>query len=159
MNWSEGKRRGKMNILSNFSETLSELMTRYNLNKKELAEKIGIDDTSIIKYLNSGVIPKLPYAIAIADYFSCSLDYLFGLTDDYKMKQYLPCLPFFQAFQSALDFNKCTKYRLAKVLKVSNQTTIAWGKGASIPSMSNLIKIANYFGCTLDELVGRKSAD
>lgn len=146
-----------MDISLNFVETLSELLIINNLNKKELAEQIGIADTSITKYFTSGVIPKLPYAIAIADYFDCSLDYLFGLTDDYEKKKYLPCPPFVQAFQRALKLNKCTKYRLAKVLKVSNQTTIAWGKGTSIPSIHNLVRIAKYFGCTLDELVGRKS--
>ena len=81
-----------MNNLSNFSETLSELMLIRSLNKKELAEQIAdIDASSITKYFTKGVIPKLPHAISIADFFGCSLDYLFGLTNDkYKEKIYLP---------------------------------------------------------------------
>ena len=75
------------------------------------------------------------------------------------MNSYLPCPPFFQAFDSILKFNNRTKYRLAKDLNISNQTTIAWHKGTSIPTIENLIRIANYFGCALDELVGRKSVD
>ena len=67
--------------------------------------------------------------------------------------------PFSQAFDNILKLHKRTKYRLAKDLNISNQTTIAWHKGTSIPTMENLIRIANYFGCTLDELVGRKSTD
>lgn len=145
-----------MNILSNFSETLSELMLIRNLKIKELAQQIGIDGTSITKYFREGVIPKLPHAIAIADYFGCALDYLFGLTNEFVKKNYLPCPSFSQAFDDILRFHNRTKYRLAKDLKISNQSTIAWHKGKSIPTMENLIKIADYFGCTLDELVGRK---
>ena len=148
-----------MNNLSNFSETLSELMLIHNLKANELADKINIDNSSITKYFREGVIPTLPYATSIADFFGCPLDYLFGLTNDYETKSYLPCPPFSQAFGNILKLHKCTKYRLAKNLKISNQTTIAWHKGTSIPTIENLIRIANYFGCTLDELVGRKSID
>ena len=150
-----------MNNLSNYSETLSELMSIHNFNTKELAEQItGIDATSITKYFTKGVIPKLPHAISIADFFGCSLDYLFGLTDEkYEKKTYLPCPSFSQAFREMLKLHNRTKYRLAEDLNISHQSTIAWNKGESIPTMENLIKITEYFGCTLDELVGRKSVE
>ncbi|MDE5654137.1 MAG: transcriptional regulator, partial [Clostridia bacterium] len=148
-----------MNILSNFSETLSELMLIHNLRTKQLAEQISIDASSITKYFRESVIPNLPHAISIADFFGCSLDYLFGLTYEFEKKIYLPCPPFSQAFDDILKFHNRTKYRLAKDLKFSNQSTIAWHKGKSIPTMDNLIKIADYFGCTLDELVGRKCVE
>ena len=148
-----------MDFILNFSETLSELLLINNLKATELAEKINIDNSSITKYFRENVIPTLPYAISIADFFGCPLDYLFGLINEYEKKNYLPCPLFSKAFDDILKFHKRTKYRLAKDLNISNQTTIAWHKGTSTPTMENLIRLADYFGCTLDELVGRKSVD
>jgi transcriptional regulator with XRE-family HTH domain len=34
-----------------------------------------------------------------------------------------------------------------------------WETGKGLPSFSNAIKIADYFGITLDELAGRSTAD
>ena len=148
-----------MDYLSNFSETLSELMTMNNLDAKNLGSKIKIDKSTIIKYKAKRSFPKLQFAIKISDYFGCSLDYLFGLSNEYKKRTYLPCPPFFQIFQEILKSHNCTQYRLYTDLDFYDQSVIDWYKGRSIPAMDNLIKIAEYFGCTLDELVGRKSVD
>ncbi|MDE5756906.1 MAG: helix-turn-helix domain-containing protein [Clostridia bacterium] len=145
-----------MEIASNFSETLSELMLIHNLTATKLAREINVDCTSFTKYFRKGVIPTLPYAVAIADYFCCSLDYLFGLANEYEKKEYLPCPPFFEKFQEALKIHNCTMYRLAKDLNFSYQIIIAWYHGRRIPAMGNIIILADYFGCTLDEFVGRK---
>lgn len=41
--------------------------------------------------------------------------------------------------------------------KQGNYTS--WETGRYIPSAENLIKLANYFGCTTDYLLGRESED
>ena len=148
-----------MDILSNFSETLSELMSMYSLNAEELSKKITIERSTITRYKEGKTIPSLPYAIELADFFGCSLDYLFSLTNDYEKKSYLPCPPFYRAFKEALKFHNRTKYRLHKDLGIANQTLIAWDYARNIPTIDNLIILANYFGCTLDELVGRKAEE
>ncbi len=148
-----------MSILSNFSETLAELMLIQNLKAEDLSKLIPIERSTITRHLEGKTIPTLPNAIEIADFFECSLDYLFCLTNKYEKKKYLPCPPFSLAFQEILKSNKCTRYRLGKDIKYPNNTLIDWFYGKRIPRMDNVIKIADYFGCTLDELVGRKSVD
>ena len=146
-------------MLDNFSETLSELILMHNLDASKLGKQISIDRSTITKYLSKRSYPELSYAIKIADYFGCSSDYLFGLTNDYKKKTYLPCPPFYQSFQELLKSRKCTRYRLCKDMEFYDQVVDDWYNNKHIPTMDKLIKIADYFGCTLDELVGRKSVD
>ena len=148
-----------MDILSNYSETLTELMSMCNKKAEELSKLVPIDRSTITRYLEGKTIPTLPYAIELANYFGCSLDYLFRLTNDYNKKTYLPCPPFFQVFQETLKLHNCTKYRLNKDLGFHNNTLIDWFYGRRTPTIDNLIILANYFGCTLDELVGRKLVD
>ena len=123
-----------------------------------LGDQINIDRSTITKYKAKRSYPKLQFAIKIADYFGCSLDYLFGLTDDYKKKTYLPCPPFYQVFQELLKSRNCTRYRLFIDLDFDDQIVDNWYYGRTTPAVDSVIRIANYFGCTLDELVGRKSA-
>ena len=91
-----------MDILSNFSETLSDLIVMHNLNSSILSKQLNIDRSTITKYLAKRSFPKLTYAIAIADYFGCSLDYLFGLTNEYNKKTYLPYPQFYQDRKSVV---------------------------------------------------------
>ena len=148
-----------MDILSKFGETLSELIAMQDLNATRLGKQLNIDRSTITKYLAKRSLPKLQFAIKIVDYFGCSLDYLFGLTDDYQKRNYLPCPPFHQVFQQLLNSRNCTRYRLFTDLEIHDQIVDDWYYGRSIPSIHNLVRIANYFGCTLDELVGRKAVE
>ena len=148
-----------MDILSNFSETLSDLIVMHNLNSSILSKQLNIDRSTITKYLAKRSFPKLTYAIAIEDYFGCSLDYLFGLTNEYNKKTYLPYPQFYQVFRELLKSHNCTQYRLYTDLKFNDKSVIAWFHGKSIPAVDHLIKISEYFGCSLDELVGRKTRE
>ena len=148
-----------MDYLSNFSETLSDLLAIQKLTAKDLGKQIGIDRSTITKYKSKRSYPKLQFAIKIADYFGCSLDYLFGLTDDYQKKTYLQCPHFYLVFQELLKSRNCTRYRLFTDLEFYDQIVDNWYYGRTTPAMDSLIKIAGYFSCTLDELVGRKSAN
>ena len=148
-----------MGIASNFSETLSELLAMHNLNASQLAKQIKIDRSTITKYLVKRSLPQLQFALKIADYFGCSLDYLFGLTNDYKKVVYLSCPPFYEVFQQLLDSQNCTRYRLFTDLNFHDQIVDDWYYGRRIPRIDNLRKIADYFNCTLDELVGRKAVE
>lgn len=46
---------------------------------------------------------------------------------------------------------------LAGALHVDRQTVGNWENGNNAPSFGLMVKIADYFGVTLDELVGRSS--
>lgn len=45
---------------------------------------------------------------------------------------------------------------LASELNIGRQTLSAYERGVTLPDITALIKIADYFGVSLDELAGRK---
>ncbi len=46
-------------------------------------------------------------------------------------------------------------YDLEKELDISHQNQYKWEKGKSEPSIMHCIKLADFYGISLDELVGR----
>lgn len=48
-----------------------------------------------------------------------------------------------------------TQRELAKVLLVSYQAISAWERGQSMPDLPNTLRIANYFGITMDQLLSQ----
>ena len=49
-----------------------------------------------------------------------------------------------------------TQCEVAKKLGTSNETVFRWEHDMVLPSLINLISLADVFQCSLDELVGRK---
>ncbi len=52
------------------------------LTQKEMAQKIGTTDKNIWAYENDKAVPPLETLIKYSDYFSVTLDYLVGRTDE-----------------------------------------------------------------------------
>lgn len=50
-----------------------------------------------------------------------------------------------------------TQQKLAEILNVSKQTVSGYETGYALPSVDTLIKLADFFGCTTDELLGREN--
>lgn len=62
---------------------IKELRLEYNLSQKALAEKIGMSQQAIDLWEKSLTELKAGAAIALADVFECSTDYLFGREYDF----------------------------------------------------------------------------
>lgn len=65
-----------------FSKRLKELRELLNLNKKELAEIMGVSSTTIASYESGHREPNFIMLNKLANFFNVSLDYLLGRTDD-----------------------------------------------------------------------------
>ena len=52
-----------------------------------------------------------------------------------------------------------TQTRLAEILEVSPRVYNRWERGAAVPRLDTLVKIAEILEVSLDELVGRKEPD
>lgn len=55
--------------------------------------------------------------------------------------------------------NKLTQEQLAEQLNVSRQVITKWEKGESTPDLHHSMKIADFFGVTLDALVNHNSEE
>lgn len=58
--------------MSRFSKNLKNLMQKHNLTQQELAEKVGVSQVMIAKYLSGGSTPRGATLIAIAKVFRVS---------------------------------------------------------------------------------------
>ena len=146
-----------MDILSTFGERLEEMMFECGLSSYDVAGRTNIDVSGIRRYLRKASLPNLFNALKLADLFACSLDYLFGRTDDSYKTKFLPCPDFSERFKEVLQENNCTRYRLNKDTHIAERCIDDWYYGRGVPTVENLIELADYFYCTLDYLVGRET--
>jgi len=59
----------------------------------------------------------------------------------------------FAKFDKLLEEKGITPYRVAKEIGISPVVFTDWKNGKSTPKLDKLIKIANYLGVTLEELI------
>lgn len=144
-----------MDILSNFSENLNDLLIENSLNIKTFSIKLNLNLSECYKYLRKEYLPRLANIIKIADYFECSIDYLLGLEETTDLKfSHTP--PFDKTFTKLLKDKNLTRYQLNKHTKIANSRINDWCNGRRLPSIDNLIILATYFDYSLDLLLGRQ---
>ncbi len=144
-----------MIVMSKFAETLKELVDESGLSVQNIAKETGIHRSCLYGYLGGKNIPTLKRAVALADFFGCNLDYLFGKSD-YKESvspKVLP--PLCEKLAYAVDKSGKTKYKITRGAGVEEAAFFRWLKGENEPSLENLEKIADYLGYSLDEILGR----
>lgn len=69
------------NIMTAFSERISELMKRYSLNQKDLAAKVGVTESAMSYYVKGERTPRSDVLTRIAKALNTTTDYLLGNTE------------------------------------------------------------------------------
>lgn len=142
--------------MQKFQETLREfidLSEFHSLN--DFAKAVGISRSSISKWLADQTLPSPESAIKLADFFHCSLDYLFGLSDKTDYKKGSSRSGFLERFTLLSAKSGITDYTISKHCKISSGTVAKWRYHGNLPQIPKLIRLAELFGCSLDYLVGR----
>jgi DNA-binding XRE family transcriptional regulator len=139
--------------VNKFQERLQDLILENNINRLQLAKILSISSTTINGYFNNNYYPQIDIAVKMADYFNCSLDYLFGLSEVISNEN-KNANAFIVNFGNLLAKNKMPIARALREMKMSEYNYYRW-KSGKIPKTVNLIDIAKYFDCSLDYLVGR----
>ena len=143
--------------MSKFSDTLSYLVFEQNADAKSFAEKIGVNATCITRYLREDRFPSVENLVLLADYFQCPTDYLLGLEEENNVAGFKKCPQFPQQFDFLLKHFIYTCYKLSKELKIHQSTLYAWKNGKRVPTVENIIKLAEFFDCRVDFILGRES--
>lgn len=144
-------------LMKTFGTILNELMKENLIDAKTLANYLGLYDSSIIyKWLKGEKGLLLPTAIKIADYFHCSLDYLFGRTNDFGKEHYNECPPFDIQFKKVLQEQQISQYTLTQNKIISGGNISGWLNKKQIPNIESIINLANYLNVSMDYLVGRE---
>lgn len=139
-----------------FAERFNELMFYEKLTVKELANDTGLIPSTIYNYLKSNRLPVVSVLIKLADYFKCSVDFLLALTDDNSFTKIIECPPFAVQFPILVKYFNKTKYRIAKDTDITESTIYTWLNGSSVPNIESILRLAKYFDCTIDAILGRE---
>lgn len=144
-----------MEIYTKFSEILKDLIDDKGLSLRKLAVESNVSSIQYSKYLR-GVSPTIDVAVRIADYFDCSLDYLFGLTENklHKNFKHYDLSVFIPRYLNLLKENQITHWKFCQKYGMSESTIRRWKHGA-IPRIENLMIIAYNLSSSIDYLVGR----
>lgn len=60
----------------------------------------------------------------------------------------------YSIYEKLLNEHKITSYKVSKDTGISTSTLSDWKTGRSVPKLDKLKKLADYFGVTLNYLIG-----
>lgn len=147
--------------LSNFAETLDELMfeqgKEQKMDAKTLAKQLGVEGSTITRYLRMERAPTVENLVKLADYFKCSTDFLLGRENENHSHSFRTRLPFSEQLCTLLNHYGYSCYRFAIDAKIHQSRVYAWKRGERIPTLDNIVKIADFFQCTVDFVLGRET--
>lgn len=133
---------------------LQDLINENEINK--IKDYFQFNSTATIyDWLNNKYLPNFTNIIKLADYFKVNLDYLLGRTQNIEeiISKEIP--PFDKHFKKVINTYNSSQYKLLKAGVVSRGHLNSWLNAGSLPSVENLVKIAEFLNISVDELVGR----
>lgn len=140
-----------------FAENLKELVIESSLSLRKLAKESGVTATQYSRYLK-GSIPTVDITVKIAKYFDCSLDYLFGISNQRKDTRFTTynydISKFVANYEKLLCENNITHYKLMKSSGFDESIIRHW-KAGSVPRLDIVYFIAKSLNGSMDALIGR----
>lgn len=146
-----------MNIISKFSERFGDIIFESEKSIFQISKDIGIQSSMLYTWRSAVSIPNLENLIKLADYFQCSIEYLMGRIEEETGRQFNSVLPIFhERLKYYIKQSGKSAYYLCKTAKIHKGSFMRWANGECVPLPDNLVKLANYFNCTIDQLIGRE---
>jgi len=136
--------------MNEFQERLEELLLEKGISRLKLANEIQVSSTTINGYFNDDYFPQMNIALKMCKFFECSLDYLFGLSDN-RLNKERNNNTFFKNLKEIMKNKSIAK--VMKDLKMSENNYYRWRDG-KYPKTINIIDVAKYFDVSVDYLVG-----
>lgn len=123
--------------------------------KTDLAVKANISVSVITRAELYAIIPSVKVLIKLADCFNVSLPYLLGETKIRAFYKSEDPISFHERL-AVLAEEKGTSYsKIASVMPFSKNFFYEWQRANTLPSLDYLRALADYFGVSMDYLLGR----
>ena len=144
-----------MQILSNFSERLEELIFESGITQNQLALALKISRGNLCEWITGKHSVTLSNALKLANFFNCSLEFLAGRVETKLSYTPRPCPSFYERLLQVMREQGKSRYRIVRDTKFSDGNFYSWKKGGD-PFLQSVIELAVYFGLTLDAFIGRE---
>ena len=146
-----------MAISKNLQERLIDLSDELGeISKEKKAAIIGINHTTYSRIYNYGIVPRTPALVKIADYFNVSVAYLMGESDSDYFSPINDKVPFTSRLDSLLqEKNIKTLYDLSQKVHIHRNNIRQWYTADCLPLIDDLFILADFFGVSVDYLLGR----
>lgn len=142
-------------VSAEFQNRLNELVEESQLSKREFAKNAGVSKDVIIRGTLFGIIPSLQSLVKIADMLNISIDYLLGVSDVEKFYRAEERSSFHNRLEQ-LSSESGVKYsQISHSMPFPNSYFYDWIREGTIPSLEYLRAIAEYFGVSVDYMLGR----
>ena len=138
-----------------FKKRFIELTEDMDCTKSEMPKRIGIPYELFTKIIDYGRVPTPKILSRIADYFSISIEFLLGRTDDSYFEEAKERKTFQERFTQLRKEKNMTEYAVTKKLHIFTCYIANWKRFNYIPSLDNLILLSEIFEVSLDYLLGR----
>ncbi|MCL2751351.1 MAG: transcriptional regulator [Firmicutes bacterium] len=144
-----------MDNLSAFVETLQDLMLVRRIKPDDINRSTGISLSVIYTWLKKSAVPNLNSLVVLSDYFGCSVDYLCGRTEHNSVASVNPT-PFPDRFRFLINKSGVSIRKLSAETRISTSGIQRFLKGTGKPLLENLVRLAVFFDCSVDYLIGRE---
>ena len=144
-----------MDILSNLSKSIKEMMDVKGINAPALAKTLGCNRSTLTRYTAGTNVPNFEMFVALLEYFNVSADVMLGLKDYVTETTFLEVLPFCERLKVVLQEYGVSQYALIKKTGISWALMYKWTHNQGLPNVENLVKIAQALDCSVDYLLGR----
>lgn len=144
--------------MERFSNRLKDAMELRNITQTELCRLTNIPKSAMSQYISGNFKPKQARTYSLSDALGVNPAWLMG----YDVPIDLPVSPtnnslFWENLIRLCNENGISPNGVCSALGFSNATATKWKSGA-VPRYSTVKKIADYFGITPDELLGKESS-
>lgn len=140
----------------NFGLRLKEEIEEAALTPEGLSQETGLSLKSIYNWSANISQPKLSGLIKLADYFLCSIDYLLDKEIKYKNAVFKKCPKFSEQLKKYMKESNIKPTALGRKIEKDRKQIYRWQEDKAEPQLDSLIKLADYFGVTIDVLIGRQ---
>ena len=125
---------------------------RLNMTQAELADRIGVSQKVVSKYEKGICRPSIENVAVLAHVFGIAVDDLLGGSTDIPERE----VTFFERLEHLIRNNGTTPNKLLTDLRLSRNSLVCWRKRGTIPSAEVVADIAEYFGVSIEYLLGRE---
>lgn len=131
--------------------TLTDLLKREGFTQREFGERLGVVQTAVSNWCNGANRPSISKIREMAKVLGVSLEELLSAIEEPQKKEDVREVSYALIARFRKERHYTQEY-LAKLLGVGQSTVACWETGRSIPSMKNIIALAELFGVTVDDI-------